>query len=100
MVTPENDISAADGPDLPEHWKLVKSSGALHRRFEFANYAAVSAFLETYAQLSEETGLYPDISFATTYVNVTIPSSEENDGQSAQHAFADRSNKIFEEQTT
>ena len=100
MVPPENDISSADEPALPEHWKAVKSSGALHRRFEFDNYSEVSAFLETYAKLSEETGVYPDLSFATTYVNVTIPSGEDEEAISLQHAFADRSNKIFEEQKT
>ena len=99
-MSKDTDILSGEGGELPAHWQLVKGSGALHRRFEFANYAAVSAFLETSAELSKETGLYPDISFATTYVNMTIPTSEEDDGTSAQHAFADRSNQIFEEQTT
>lgn len=103
MAPSENDKSSAEDVGLPSDWKEVKSSGALHRRFAFDNYAEVSRFLDKVAELSEETELHPDLSFATTYVNVTVPAGEGNEEEgaiSATHAFADRVNQIFEEQTS
>lgn len=95
METAPNDIPVPTEIIPPDSWMTIGAGGALHRRFEFENYAAVSAFLELLAKLSKDAGLYPDLSFAKTHVNVTIPSGE---GQSAvtQREFADRSNQIFD----
>ena len=49
------------------------------RRLEFENYQATSAFLDGVNALSEELELYPDLGFASTYVNVTIPPGEQVD---------------------
>ena len=66
-------------PQLPESWKFVGKTGAITRRFEFPDYAATSAFLDEVNALSEETGLYPDLGFAATYVNVTVPDGDGRD---------------------
>jgi pterin-4a-carbinolamine dehydratase len=59
----------------PEGWTEVEKPPSLYRRFEFAAYPEVRAFLDRLAGLSKETGLYPDLSFSRTYVNVTVHES-------------------------
>ena len=59
-------------PRWPEGWPEVENPPSLYRRFEFAAYPEVRAFLDRLARLSKETGLYPDLSFSRTYVNVTV----------------------------
>ena len=61
---------------LPEGWTEVEQPPLLYRRFEFATYPEARAFLARLADLSKETGLYPDLSFGRTHVNVTVCSSE------------------------
>lgn len=56
----------------PEGWTEVERPPSLYRRFEFAAYSETRAFLDRLAGLSKETGLYPDLSFSRTYVNITI----------------------------
>ena len=56
----------------PQGWTESKQPPVLHRRFEFAAYPEARAFLDRLADLSKETGLYPDLSFGRTYVNVTV----------------------------
>ena len=62
-------------PRWPEGWTEVERPPSLYRRFEFAAYSETRAFLERLAGLSKETGLYPDLSFSRTYVNVTVHGS-------------------------
>jgi 4a-hydroxytetrahydrobiopterin dehydratase len=59
-------------PRSPEGWTEVERPPSLHRRFEFAAYPETRAFLDRLAGLSKETGLYPDLSFARTYVRITV----------------------------
>jgi 4a-hydroxytetrahydrobiopterin dehydratase len=59
-----------------EGWTEVEQPSSLYRRFEFAAYAEARAFLGRLAGLSKETGLYPDLSFSRTYVNVTVHGSD------------------------
>ena len=59
-------------PRWPEGWTEVERPPSLYRRFEFAAYPETRAFLDRLASLSKETGLYPDLSFSRTYVNVTV----------------------------
>ena len=60
----------------PEGWTEVEQPPLLYRRFEFAAYPEARAFLARLANLSKETGLYPDLSFGRTHVNVTVYGSE------------------------
>ena len=62
-------------PRWPEGWTEVEQPRLLYRRFEFAAYPEARAFLDRLAGLSKETGLYPDLSFSRTYVNVTVHGS-------------------------
>ncbi|MBV9655020.1 MAG: 4a-hydroxytetrahydrobiopterin dehydratase [Acetobacteraceae bacterium] len=62
--------------ELPPGWKLVTSPLSLFRRYEFASYAETREFLDRLAVLSEETGLFPDLGFAKTYVNITIAGAD------------------------
>ena len=59
----------------PEGWTEVEQPPLLYRRIEFAAYPEARAFLERLANLSKETGLYPDLSFSRTHVNVTVDCS-------------------------
>jgi 4a-hydroxytetrahydrobiopterin dehydratase len=59
-------------PRWPEGWTEVEQPSSLYRRFEFAAYPETRAFLDRLAGLSKETGLYPDLSFTRTHVNVTV----------------------------
>jgi 4a-hydroxytetrahydrobiopterin dehydratase len=59
-------------PRWPEGWTEVERPSSLYRRFEFGAYPETRAFLERLARLSKETGLYPDLSFTRTHVNVTV----------------------------
>ena len=59
-------------PRWPEGWTEVEQPSSLYRRFEFAAYPETRAFLDRLAGLSKETGLYPDLSFSRTHVNVKV----------------------------
>ena len=59
-------------PRWPVGWTEVEKPSSLYRRFEFAAYPEARTFLDRLAGLSKETGLYPDLSFTRTYVNVTV----------------------------
>jgi len=74
--------------DLPEGWKAVGSSGTLYRKFEFDAYDGTREFLDKLAELSEDTGIYPDLSFASKHVNVTIHAPDEGESKDPQHKFA------------
>lgn len=55
-----------------ENWERRDKPALLYRRFQFKSYSETRAFLDHMAQLSEQHGYYPDTSFGTGYVNVTI----------------------------
>jgi pterin-4a-carbinolamine dehydratase len=57
---------------LPDGWDRVAAPASLFRRYEFGSYRQTRAFLDGLAALSDETGLFPDLGFGTTYVNVTL----------------------------
>ncbi len=63
-------------PRWPEGWTEVEQPSSLYRRFVFTAYPETRAFLDRLAGLSKETGLYPDLSFSRTYVNVTVYGSD------------------------
>jgi pterin-4a-carbinolamine dehydratase len=58
--------------ELPGDWECRGRPAYLFRRFQFSGYRETRAFLDRLASLSEEVGYYPDISFGTTYANITI----------------------------
>ena len=63
-------------------WEQRNRPIRLERRFEFESYDATRDFLERLGELSESKKIFPDISFGSTYVNITLrPESEELDAQ-------------------
>ncbi len=58
---------------LADGWQRVEHPFSLFRRYRFESYRDTREFLDRLAALSAETGLYPDLGFGTTYVNVTVP---------------------------
>lgn len=61
---------------MNQEWQERVRPVRLERRYEFPDYASLRDFLDRAAELSEREGLYPDMGFARTYVNVTIHLAE------------------------
>ena len=57
-------------------WQERNRPARLEKRYEFASYDKLRAFLEDAADLSEQKGLFPDIGFGKTYANFTIHTAE------------------------
>jgi pterin-4a-carbinolamine dehydratase len=74
----------------PEGWTEVERPPSLYRRFQFAAYSETRAFLDRLAALSNETGMYPDLSFTRTYVNVTVSNSDGAAVGAEEREFAAR----------
>jgi len=71
-------------------WTEQSRPAALFRRFAFGSYAQTRAFLDRVAAVQEELGLAPqNISFGTTYVNITIAAANGTLGQ-AERTLARR----------
>ena len=81
-------------PRWPEGWTEVERPPMLHRRFEFADYPETRAFLDRLARLSKETGLYPDLSFSRTHVNVKVDGSGGAAVGAEEREFAARAEAI------
>jgi len=81
-------------PRLLEGWTEVERPSSLYRRFEFAAYPEARAFLDRLAGLSKETGLYPDLSFSRTYVNVTVYGSGGEAIDAGAREFAARAEAL------
>ena len=62
----------SDDMTIPEGWQRHERPPNLFRRFTFGSYSETRAFLDRLAALSEETGYFPDIGFATGHANVTV----------------------------
>lgn len=60
-------------------WRERARPLRLERRVEFDEYEALREFLDRVAVLSEETGLYPNLSFGRTYVNLTLFADDESE---------------------
>lgn len=58
-------------------WERRARPPLLIRRFTFERYAQTRAFLDALSALCEEFALHPqNISFGTTYVNVTLQAAD------------------------
>jgi pterin-4a-carbinolamine dehydratase len=75
---------------LPKGWKPVEHPPSLFRRFEFASYAETRAFLDHLADLSKQTGIYPDLGFGRTHVNVTLHGTDGGPPGAGEVDFASR----------
>ena len=70
-------------------WQVQQRLTLMTRRYDFGSYAQTRLFLDELAQLSDRAGYFPDLSFARTYVSVSVTSRGETLG-SADYAFAEQ----------
>ena len=64
---------------MSDNWTERKRPARLECRFEFADYEKTRDFLDKAAELSEQRGYYPDMSFGRTHVSITLTSPEHPD---------------------
>ncbi|RKT44935.1 4a-hydroxytetrahydrobiopterin dehydratase [Thiocapsa rosea] len=62
---------------MNQGWTERQRPVRLERRLEFADYEATRDFLDRAASLSERVGIYPDMSFGRTYVNITLHAEDD-----------------------
>lgn len=75
-------------------WTHNERPANLYRRFAFDDYAGTRDFLDRLADLSKETGAYPDISFGKTYANITIHAGDGKTLTAEDFDFARRVNAL------
>ena len=69
---------SSETPRTPPHgWKRRERPPRLECRHEFPDYEALREFLDRVAERSEQTGIFPNLSFGRTYVNMTLFADEE-----------------------
>jgi pterin-4a-carbinolamine dehydratase len=68
-------VSTSNRPEA-HAWRSRERPLRLERRLEFPDYESTRLFLEGSEALSEETGIYPNLSFGRTYVNLTLFADE------------------------
>lgn len=94
MSEPTSDASASRGSGA-HGWRRRERPLRLERRLEFADYDGLRDFLDQTAELSEQTGIYPNLSFGRTYVNLTLFAEEGEQALSAEAlAFADQVDEL------
>jgi pterin-4a-carbinolamine dehydratase len=75
-------------------WTERDRPASLSKRFIFVSYAENRDFLDRVADLSEETGIHPDISFGRDYANLTVNPLEGDVLTEAERDFAQRVDAI------
>lgn len=81
-------------------WQERIRPARLERRYEFPDYESLRDFLEKAAQISEQEGLYPDMGFGRTYVNVTIHADEDStELGEQQRRFAEALDALLQDDT-
>ena len=79
-------------------WEERTSPLRLERRFEFDNYQQTSQFMKGIDSLCKENKIYPNISFGSKFVSVTIISDLEKISRK-EREFTVKINKKFENLT-
>ena len=81
--------------DMPPGWEVREKPPTISCRFEFERYAEVRVFLDGLAVLSEATEIYPqNISFGSTYVNVTLEAAHGGAMTEAEYSLAAKINGL------
>ncbi|EGV15992.1 4a-hydroxytetrahydrobiopterin dehydratase [Thiocapsa marina] len=62
---------------MNQGWTERQRPPRLERRLEFADYETTRDFLDRAALVSERLGIYPDMSFGRTYVNITLHAQDD-----------------------
>ena len=78
-------------------WRRRERPLRLERRLVFGGYEALRDFLDRAGDLSEETGIFPNLSFGRTYVNMTLFADDDSGELSAEaERFAQRVDGLVE----
>lgn len=81
--------------DVPEGWEVRGKPPALLRRFVFERYADTRTFLDALAALAEKAGVHPqNISFGSTYVNITLEAVDGTALAEAEYMMAAQINRL------
>lgn len=78
-------------------WTERARPAGLSKRFVFRDYAENRRFLDRVAELSEETGIYPDISFGREYANLSVNPPEGEAVSETERDFARRVDALLGE---
>lgn len=84
----------SEATNTPDGWDQHARPPSLFRRFQFASYSETRAFLDRLETLSKEMEYYPDISFGTTYANVTVHARDGNALGPLDVSFAQRASEL------
>jgi 4a-hydroxytetrahydrobiopterin dehydratase len=85
---------------LPEGWDPGRGKAAiLSKRFTFERYAQTRDFLDRVAEMADGEGYHPNISFGTTYVNITIDARNGERLEEADVAFAKEIDRLYAQNT-
>ena len=84
----------SEDTNTPEGWTHHARPPSLFRRFQFASYSETRAYLDRLETLSKETEYYPDISFGTTYANVTVHARDSHALGPQDISFAQRASEL------
>lgn len=58
-------------------WRVEKKPPGMTKKFTFESYEQTRSFVSDLADLSEETGYYPNMTFSSTQATVTIYTDED-----------------------
>lgn len=80
----------------PTGWESTKGSASpsMSKKFTFDRYGVTREFLDRVADLSEADGYHPNISFGTTYVNITIDARNGESLGEADRVFAEAVDRL------
>jgi pterin-4a-carbinolamine dehydratase len=81
---------------LPDGWSPIQHPPSLFRRCHFASYSDTRAFLGRLAALSWETGVYPNLAFGKTHVNVTLYAADGGMPGAGEVDFASRASGLID----
>jgi 4a-hydroxytetrahydrobiopterin dehydratase len=93
MIEPTSDGEAGDGKGggAAHPWRRRERPLRMERRLVFPDYEALRDFLDRAGELSEQTGIYPNLSFGRTYVNLSLFAEEGETAFSADaESFVER----------
>lgn len=68
--------------ELSSAWKQKDKAATLEARFDFANYDVLREFLDDVADVAENVGHHPNLSFGREHVSVIIYAQNQEDGLS------------------
>jgi pterin-4a-carbinolamine dehydratase len=79
MTVPISRIEPARATPVAEHqWTRRERPLRLERQLRFADYGRLRDFLDRAGAVSEQTGIFPNLSFGRDYVNLTLFADDDS----------------------